>query len=388
MNKEFKITGLGNFNIEKNTNPENEIVVTTIEEVKVFTQNYKNELKKSTEVHQIATTLDISNMKSILSYGEKTAEDISKVSDSLLKNVRTIDKGEAGSTLVHLTKILKRFDIADFKLPETDEKQTLISKFLDKFKIKVEDMLTKYDSMGAEVDKIYIILKKYEQDILSETKDLELLYKTNLNYYQELEKYIVAGEMVLEQLDTQYIPQIQEQLNNNFNAALQQDLVKLQNCRNMIEQRLLDLRVSETVAMQSLPIIEQMALGNFDLIRTIKTSFIITLPMFKQSLVNCVMLKRQEMMKENIKHVRDVNNMLIVRNADQTMKQVVELAKFSGETAIDIDSLQQAHEIITKGMIETQKILNELKESRKHDTQKLEQIKYQNMQLITKKDLN
>ena len=44
-------------------------------------------------------------------------------------------------------------------------------------------------------------MKKYENDIKESNANLKKLYNGNLNYYKELEKYIVAGEMALEEID-------------------------------------------------------------------------------------------------------------------------------------------------------------------------------------------
>ena len=61
----------------------------------------------------------------------------------------------------------------------------------------------------------------------------------------------------------------------------------------MLEQRTQDLRVAENVAMQTIPMLKTMEFSNINLIRKINSAFIITLPIFKQSLAQDIMLKRQ-----------------------------------------------------------------------------------------------
>ena len=55
--------------------------------------------------------------------------------------------------------------------------------------------------MGKEVDQIYTILKQYEVQIHQTQENLEKQYKTNVAYYEELEKYIVAGEIAQEEIE-------------------------------------------------------------------------------------------------------------------------------------------------------------------------------------------
>ena len=55
--------------------------------------------------------------------------------------------------------------------------------------------------MGYEIEKVYVLLKKYENDIKVANDKLKILYDGNLEYFKELEKYIVAGELASEEID-------------------------------------------------------------------------------------------------------------------------------------------------------------------------------------------
>ena len=48
--------------------------------------------------------------------------------------------------------------------------------------------------MGEEVDKIYVELRKYEEEIKQSNRNLETMFESNVNYYHQLVKYILAGE--------------------------------------------------------------------------------------------------------------------------------------------------------------------------------------------------
>ncbi len=57
---------------------------------------------------------------------------------------------------------------------------------------------------------------------------------------------------------------------------------KPQMIKDMLNQRTYDLQIAENVAMQTCPMIQTMQMANFNLMRKINSSFIITLPIFKQ----------------------------------------------------------------------------------------------------------
>ena len=55
--------------------------------------------------------------------------------------------------------------------------------------------------MGEEVDKIYVQLKQYESEIKQSNRKLEDMFQSNVNYYHELVKYILAGEQGCRELE-------------------------------------------------------------------------------------------------------------------------------------------------------------------------------------------
>lgn len=359
---------------------QNPVVPVTVNEVQEFTNKYKTRLREDVQVQALVSKINVTDTRSILEFGHEASEAITGISDRLLNSIRSVNQEEAGDILLQLTKIMKKFEVEDFK---NMKEPGLFEKLFKKVKNSVESILAKYDTMGAEVDRIYMILKKYEADVMSDSQKLSELYKANIQYYQELEKYIVAGELALEELDTKYLPQY-EKLAINGEGIDQQNYQTLKICRDMLDQRVYDLKIAEGVALQSLPMIQQMQMGNFDLVRTIKSSFIVTLPIFKQCLIQAVMLKRQELMAKNVEAVRQTTNELLVKNAQNTSRQAVELSRMSGRGAVDLDKLEQSFQTIMQGIGEAKKVQEQNLVERQKGSQKLEELKYK---ALTKKDV-
>lgn len=359
---------------------QNPVVPVTVNEVQEFTNKYKTKLREDVQVQALVSKINVTDTRSILEFGHEASEAITGISDRLLNSIRSVNQEEAGDILLQLTKIMKKFEVEDFK---NMKEPGLFEKLFKKVKNSVESILAKYDTMGAEVDRIYMILKKYEADVMSDSQKLSELYKANIQYYQELEKYIVAGELALEELDTKYLPQY-EKLAINGEGIDQQNYQTLKICRDMLDQRVYDLKIAEGVALQSLPMIQQMQMGNFDLVRTIKSSFIVTLPIFKQCLIQAVMLKRQELMAKNVEAVRQTTNELLVKNAQNTSRQAVELSRMSGRGAVDLDKLEQSFQTIMQGIGEAKKVQEQNLVERQKGSQKLEELKYK---ALTKKDV-
>lgn len=340
-------------------------------EVLADNSGYKQKLRAMKEVQDLTNEINIQDTNSILAFGQKPSEEISKMSDQLLSSMRAVNAEEASQMLVQLTKIMDKFDIKEIEDPE--QAQSFLKKMFKKAQDTVEKLFAKYDDMGKEVDKIYVILKQYENDIHKTNDNLERQYKANVNFFEQLEKYIVAGEIGMEEIDA-YSAQVSADPNLNEQERNMQ-VQKLGVVKDMLSQRIYDLQVAENVAMQTCPMIQTMQLSNFNLMRKINSSFIITLPIFKQCLVQAIQLKRQEIQAKSIKQLDEKTNELLLRNAQNTAQQSVNIAKMAGGSSIQIETLKTTYETIKNGIEETKKINEELAMKRQQDSAELETMK-------------
>ncbi|MGL5649344.1 MAG: toxic anion resistance protein [Clostridium sp.] len=332
---------------------------------------YKQILRNSTEVQRLTGEVEVQNPNSIIMFGQGASENISKISDELLNSMKSVKAEEAGEMLVNLTKIMDKFDIKEI---ENTEKPSMFSKFMKNVGNSVAKLFQKYDRMGIEVEKIYVLLKKYETDIKQSNAHLKKLYDGNIQYYQLLEKYIVAGEIALEEIDM-YIGQIGNDMSINEEQRHMM-IQKLEISKEMLSQRVYDLQIAENVAIQAAPMIQTIQMSNFNLMRKINSSFIVTLPIFKQCLAQAVILKRQEIQAKSIKQLDDKTNELIMRNAANTARQSVEIAKMASGSSVAISTLEKSYETIMKGIEDTKAIQEQNRNERMENSKRLEVIKH------------
>lgn len=345
----------------------------TMNEVTEFTNKYKAELRELPEVQSLMSSINVVEPTSIIEFGADSAQNVTKISDSLLNSIKAVNQEDAGEVLVQLTKIMDKFDLADF---EKTKEPGIIEKMFKKVKNSVDVMLQKYDTLGKEVEQVYMILKRYEVELQKDSDNLRTLYNANIDYYRQLEKYIVAGEMAIEELDTVHIPKYEEIAKSKNDSMDINNLNTLRQCRDMLDSRVYDLKLAENVALQSMPMIQSMQRSNFDLSRTIKSSFIITLPIFRQCLIQAVQLKRQELMAKNVDALRETTNELLVRNAKNTAQQGVMMANMAGRGAVDIDKLEESFNTIVNGIKEAKLEQQKNAENRAVNAKKLEDFKY------------
>lgn len=332
---------------------------------------YKQRLRELPEVQALTSEIEVQNPNSIIMFGQQASECISQISDELLSSMRSVKSEEASEMLVALTKIMDKFDVTEL---ENVKEDSMISKLFKNVGNTVAKLFQKYDTMGYEVEKVYVLLKKYEADIKESNAHLKKLYDGNLHYYQLLEKYIVAGELALEEVD-HYLAVMSRDV-TMAQEERQMMIQKLEVCKEMLSQRVYDLQLAENVAIQTAPMIQTIQLSNFNLMRKINSSFIITLPIFKQCLAQAIILKRQEIQAKSMKQLDDKTNELLMRNAARMANQSVAIAKMASGSSIQIETLEKSYETIMKGIEETKAIQAQNELERQENSKRLERIKY------------
>ncbi len=323
----------------------------------------------SAEVDALAGKLEVYNLESIVSFGSEVAEEISKASDVVLNSMNMSQLDDSSAMLNSLAKIMSKFDIEEIK-----EKQGFLDKLFGNAKKQLEKILAKYQTMGGEVDKIYVQLKQYESEIKQSNRKLEQMFDANVNYYHELVKYILAGEQGCKELET-YIAQRKADMEASGDNSIQFEITSLEQALMMLEQRTQDLRTAENVAMQSIPMIKTMAFSNMNLVRKINSAFIVTLPVFKQSIAQAMMLKRQRVQAEAMSALDEKTNEMLIKNAKNTVEQSKMTARLASGSSIKADTLETTWRTIVNGIEETKQIQENARRQRIEDQEKLNNIK-------------
>ncbi len=332
------------------------------------------QLVDSEEIDRLTSQIDINDMTTIVTFGARTVEEISKASDVVLRSMNMGQMDQSSQMLESLAKIMSRFDIDEFK-----DSPKLFGRLLGNVRGQLERILTKYNTMGDEVDKIYVQLKGYEAEIKRSNQKLEQMFQSNVQYFHELEKYIVAGDQGCKEIED-YMAQRQQDLERTGDQSISFELQTLEQAKTMLEQRTLDLRTAEAVALQSIPMLKAMQYNNMNLVRKINSAFIITLPVFKQALAQAILLKRQKLQSDAMSVLDQRTNEMLLKNARNTVAQTKATARLAGAPSIQADTLQKTWQTIVGGIEETQKLQASARDQRKQDQVKLENIRRDFMQ--------
>lgn len=334
-------------------------------------QGYIDDFKKTGELEKYTAKIEVFDPNSIVKFGSEAAEEVSKSADVVLNGMNIDQINNSGKMLEALDKIMGSFDIDEVK-----EDKGLFGKLFGNAKKKLEKLLSKYNRMGDEIDKIYTQLKVYEGEIEKSNRNLDQMFNSNLEYYHELVKYIAAGEQGCKELH-EYIEQKEQELATSNNVDLQFEISNLRQAENMLEQRVMDLKTAESIALQSIPMIKTMEFSNANLTRKINSAFIVTLPVFKQALAQTMMLKRQKIQADSMSALDKRTNELLIKNAQNTVEQSKQITRMTNTSSVQIETLEKTWNTIVSGIDETKRIQEEAKREREEDSKRLDAIKQQ-----------
>ncbi|MDR4948308.1 toxic anion resistance protein [Neobacillus cucumis] len=326
-------------------------------------------LRKEPEIQNLARTIDERDQIQILEFGKEPAVQISRFSDQILSNMRTTKVEDSGELLKHLGRIMDKFDAKDFQKTSGG----LFGKLFKKGEKIVEKLFGKYQTMGAEIDKVYVEISKYQHEMVDATNMLEQMYEQNYQYYLTLEKYVVAGELKVEELKNNQLPQFESRAAQGDQLASMQ-LDSLKNAIELLEQRIYDLEMAKMVALQTAPQIRLLQRGNTKLIGKINSAFVTTIPIFKNGLIQAVAAKRQKLVADSMSELDRRTNEMLLRNAQNISQQSTDIARLAGGPSIKIETIEESWNIIIKGMQETRAIEEENKRLRQEGTKRLEQL--------------
>ena len=203
------------------------------------------------------------------------------------------------------------------------------------------------------------------------------LYEKNLEYFQELQIYIVAGEEKLRELREVTLPQLHAEASAKGDPMSAQVVHDFEDSVDRFERKVHDLKLSKTIAIQTAPQIRLVQNNDKMLVDKIQTAVLSTIPLWKSQIVIALGLQRQENVLKMQKSVSDATNTLLTKNAQLLKQNSVEVARESQRGIVDLETLKKVNSDLISTIEETIKIQQEGREARRNAEIELEGIEQQ-----------
>ncbi|MEH7179407.1 toxic anion resistance protein [Neobacillus vireti] len=319
------------------------------------------------KAYQLAEQIDPRNHQAMITYGSQAQGKLLSFSHTMLEHVQKKDIGEVGEIISDLMKRLDEVNPDELK----DGKPSFFGRLFGKISNSMQEVLSKYQKTGAQIDRISVKLDRSKNVLLSDIKLLEQLYETNKEYFHALNVYIAAGEIKLEELHQKTIPEMKRA------AEATSDQMKFQEVNDMIQfadrldKRLYDLKLSREITIQSAPQIRLIQNTNQALVEKIQSSIMTAIPLWKNQVAIALTLIRQRHAVEAQKKVSQTTNELLLKNAEMLKTNTIETAKENERGLVDIETLKKTQENLITTLEETMRIQEEGRHKRRLAEQEL-----------------
>ena len=125
---------------------------------------YRNELANSGEIDKLTGEIVLSNTNTILEFGRKPAEEISRVADSVLANYDMTTLNQVSDLVNNLLSLMKKVDMQEIEevsaLVAKQAKKTFLDKLFESAEKKLTRIIGKYQSVSVDIEKIIYYLDK------------------------------------------------------------------------------------------------------------------------------------------------------------------------------------------------------------------------------------
>ncbi|AUZ28813.1 TelA-like protein [Bacillus licheniformis] len=311
--------------------------------------------EKRRQAFQLAEQIHPKNHNSITLYGTQAQSKLLNFSHEMLEHVQKKDVGEIGQVLSDLMKKLEQVSPDELKT----EKRNFFSRLFGRVSHSVQEMLSRYQKTGAQIDRISVKLEHSKSALINDNKMLERLYEKNKEYYEALNVYIAAGQLKLEELNHKTIPELKEKSKTEHHHMAVQEVNDMIQFADRLEKRVYDLTLSRQITLQSAPQIRLIQHTNQVLAEKIQSSIMTAIPLWKNQVAIALTLLRQRRAVEAQKQVSATTNELLLKNAEMLKANTIETAKENERGFIDIETLKQVQDNLIGTLEETLKIQEE-----------------------------
>lgn len=310
------------------------------------------------KVNEISKAIDIEAPQCIIEYGIQAQTKISKFADQVITEYKSKDTGYVGEIVRDLMIQVKSVNINDLQEPKKKG-------FFTRSKKKAENFVASFDSISNHIDHIIRDMEDARMKLLKDISMLDVLYEKNKLYIKELDMYIIAGEVKLKELDEEVIPELKQELIHSTDLFETQKIQETIEFRNQFEKKLHDLKLTRHISIQALPQVRMISITNQELVNSIQSSILNTIPLWKNGVINAVTLTRQKKALSMQRSVNDMTNELLLQNSRILKENTIGAAQETQRGIVDLETIKQVNSDLITTIEEVQKICYEGQEKRR-----------------------
>jgi len=290
-------------------------------------------------VKKILEDIDLASSQDVLQYGIEAQTEISSFTDSILSTVRAKDTEEIGETLTDLMTKVQDIDVNNLG------KRNLLSgiPFIGAMFDTSRKFVAKYDKLSTQVERISSELDSAKIHLFKDITLLDKLHEKNLNYLKQIEMYIIAGNIKLQEMNSKVLPALKGKADASGSPADAQSYNDMKGVVVNFERKLHDLKLTRMIALQMAPQIRIVQGNDQALAEKIQGAVLHTIPLWKSQIVLAVTGLKQKKALELYRNITNTTNDLLTKNSEMLKENATGIAKEVERGIVDIETLKKAH---------------------------------------------
>ncbi|MBM7712712.1 toxic anion resistance protein [Enterococcus xiangfangensis] len=316
--------------------------------------------ERQAQARELAKKIDINDSQAVIGYGATAQTKLSEFSQSMLNTVSAQDIGPVGDSLNQLMYRLNEANPDELRVGEGN----IFQKMFGKVKQSIYEITTKYQKIGAQIDKIATKLNVEKDGLLKDNQMLETLYNKNKDYFDALNIYIAAAELKMEEMKLTTIPEATEKAQASGDQMDVQIVNDYTQFLDRLDKRTYDLKLARQITIQQAPQIRLIQNTNQALAEKIQASINTAIPLWKNQVAIALTLLRQKDASTAQRQVSETTNDLLKKNSEMLKISTIETAKENERGIVDLDTLQQTQNDLVETLEETLRIQKEGRERR------------------------
>ncbi len=322
-------------------------------------------------VRELMSEIDLENTQSIIAFGVEAQRELTSSADEMLQRVRNKDVGPVGDTLGDLMVRVRNLGIDTL---DPNEERGWFERAILRRVEPLARFVQRYETVQDQIEDMVVVLESHKSRLLRDVNMLDRLYEATVDYFHQLELYILAASARLRELDEDLLPELQaraEETGDMLDAQKLRDTIAR---RDDLERRIHDLQLTRQVTLQSMPQIRLIQDVDKSLVNKIQSSILTTIPVWKSQIAMAITLWNQKKAVDTQRAVTDTTNEMLARNAELLRMGSAEARKEIERGIFDIETIKKVNEDLITTIEESIEIVREGRRKRREAEREMERL--------------
>jgi len=306
------------------------------------------------EARLLAESLSAEDAAAVVRFGSGIQQDIADFAASVLSQVRARDAGDVGESVTELVAAIREAPRGEDEerrkglaasIPALGKLLARTRRGLDRSKA-VEAHV---EAVRAKLDEAYIALQK-------DIEMLDLVLKTNYDYFRKLDIHIAAAQLRLKEAEEEELPALRARAEQGSDPWDGQQLAELQAFMGRLEQRLDDFRRTRYLSLSQAPRIRMLQQSAQVMMEKIQSVLYNLIPLWKMDLVAGIAQHRADRALEVHRQVIGGIEASMRDSAERTRRIAAGIARESESGLVGMDTLRSVHEELLATLEDTIRI--------------------------------